>query len=137
MSNTSNRSQPIEITIEWGNLDAMVILATVWFYLVFVLLVLRYMVLRYMLVSSLWPSDAIWWQEKDTHKYVNIGSGNGLLPDGTKPLPEPMLTYHQLGSVSFIREQLHKRYLSHQSLKQLAWTWLIYNLIQISQGSMG
>ena len=26
---------------------------------------------------------------------VNIGSGNGLLPDGTKPLPEPMLTYHQ------------------------------------------
>ena len=22
-------------------------------------------------------------------------SGNGLMPDGTKPLPEPMLTYHQ------------------------------------------
>ena len=27
--------------------------------------------------------------------WVNLGSGNGLLPDGTKPLPEPMLTYHQ------------------------------------------
>ena len=33
--------------------------------------------------------------------YVNIelgqqiGSSNGLLPDGTKPLPEPMLTYRQ------------------------------------------
>ena len=27
---------------------------------------------------------------------VNIGSGNGLLPDGTQPLvPEPMLTCHQ------------------------------------------
>ena len=26
---------------------------------------------------------------------VNTDSGNGLLPDGTKPLPEPMLTYHQ------------------------------------------
>ena len=26
--------------------------------------------------------------------FVNIGLGNGLLPDGTKPLPEPMLTYH-------------------------------------------
>ena len=26
---------------------------------------------------------------------VNIGSGNGLLPDGTKPLPEPMLTDHR------------------------------------------
>ena len=23
----------------------------------------------------------------------NIGSGNDFLPDGTKPLPEPMLTY--------------------------------------------
>ena len=25
----------------------------------------------------------------------NAGSGKGLLPDGIKPLPEPMLTYHQ------------------------------------------
>ena len=25
----------------------------------------------------------------------NIDSGNGLLPDGTKPLPEPVLTYHE------------------------------------------
>ena len=24
-----------------------------------------------------------------TQIWVNIGSGNGLLPDGTKPLPEP------------------------------------------------
>ena len=31
--------------------------------------------------------------------WVNIGLGNGLLPDGTKPLPEPMLTY-QWGSVA-------------------------------------
>ena len=28
-------------------------------------------------------------------EWVNIGSGNGLLRNGTKPLPEPMLTYHQ------------------------------------------
>ena len=27
-----------------------------------------------------------------TEIWVNIGSGNGLLPDGTKPLPEPILT---------------------------------------------
>ena len=26
---------------------------------------------------------------------VNIGLGNGLLPDGTKPLPEPILIYYQ------------------------------------------
>ena len=29
-----------------------------------------------------------------TQNLVDIGSGNGLLPDGTKPLPEPMLTSH-------------------------------------------
>ena len=39
-----------------------------------------------------------WWR----HCYVmasriliNIGSGNGLLPDDTKPLSQPILTYHQ------------------------------------------
>ena len=32
--------------------------------------------------------------------WVNIGSGNGLLPDGTKPLPESVLTYHQRCSVA-------------------------------------
>ena len=30
--------------------------------------------------------------------WVNIGSSNGLLPDGTKPLSEPMLTDHHLKS---------------------------------------
>ena len=25
---------------------------------------------------------------------ANVGSGYGLLPDDTKPLPEPVLTYH-------------------------------------------
>ena len=54
---------------------------------------------------------------------VNTGSGNGLLPDGTKPLPEPMLTHLQWGLVAFIWGQFHKRYLSHHSLK-LAWKLL-------------
>ena len=27
-----------------------------------------------------------------TQNFVNIASGNGLVPDGTKPLTEPMLT---------------------------------------------
>ena len=35
-------------------------------------------------------------------QYYNIGSGNGLLPDGIKPLPEPVLTYHQYGPVTII-----------------------------------
>ena len=37
-----------------------------------------------------------WWDGR----LVRIGSGNGLLPDSTKPLPEPMLTYHQLSAVT-------------------------------------
>ena len=35
-----------------------------------------------------------------TQILVNIGPGNGLLPDGTKPLPEPMLTYHKYRPVT-------------------------------------
>ena len=65
-----------------------------------------------MCLSKLWPSDGIWW-----HKIVNIGSGNGLVPGGTKPLPEPMLSYRKEGPVTFIWRQFHKRYLRHQSLK--------------------
>ena len=34
-----------------------------------------------------------------TQILVNIGSGNGLLPDSSKPLPEPMLTYHVIVSM--------------------------------------
>ena len=40
---------------------------------------------------------------------VNIGSGNGLLPDGTKPLPEPMLAYHCQSSVAIILGHYHKK----------------------------
>ena len=39
--------------------------------------------------------------------WVNIGSGNGLLPEGTKPLPEPMLTSHQSCCVAFTWEQMN------------------------------
>ena len=39
---------------------------------------------------------------------VNIGSYNGLVPDDTKPILEPMLTY-QWSPVPFIWERFHKR----------------------------
>ena len=32
---------------------------------------------------------------------VKFGSVSGLLPDGTKPVPEPMLTYHKSGRLAF------------------------------------
>ena len=57
-------------------------------------------------VNSMWSSDDIWW-------LVNIGSGNGLLPEGTKPLTEPVLTYHQGCSVAFTWKESHKK-----------WTWI-------------
>ena len=41
--------------------------------------------------------------------WVNLGSGNGLLPDGTKPLPEPKLTFHWGWSAAFTWEQFHKK----------------------------
>ena len=33
------------------------------------------------------------WEHIKVWNLVNIGSGHGFLPDGTKPLPETMLTY--------------------------------------------
>ena len=43
----------------------------------------------------------------------NNGSGTGLSPDGTKPVPEPMLTYYQWSSVSFTEDQFHRECLRH------------------------
>ena len=37
-----------------------------------------------------------------TEIWINIGSGNGLLHDGNKPLPELMLTDYQWSPVTFI-----------------------------------
>ena len=53
-------------------------------------------------VLSLWPSDSI----MVTQNWVNIGSGNVLLPDGTKLLPKPVLTYHQWSPVTITWGQL-------------------------------
>ena len=61
-----------------------------------------------------------------------MGSSNSLLPDGTKPLPKPMLTCHQWGPVTTTYGQFHKRYFNYQPLK-LAWKLLIQNFIQTSQ----
>ena len=63
-------------------------------------------------VNSLGPSDAIWW-----HRSGQLGSGNGLLPDGTKPLPAPMLTYHKYGPMAIAQGVFHIKYISHQLLK--------------------
>ena len=81
------------------------------------------------MINSLWPSDTTWRHRTG----IDIGWGNGLLPGSTKPLPEPMLTYHQYSPVTFIRQQFHQRYLSHQ-LRKLPV--IIWNFIQTSQGPL-
>ena len=40
---------------------------------------------------------------------VNTGSGNGLLPNVTKPLPEQILTYQQRCSVTFTWKQFYRK----------------------------
>ena len=53
-----------------------------------------YVIVKWILVIDGWGisceialnvTGLYWWS-------VNIGSGNGLVPSGNKPLPEPMLT---------------------------------------------
>ena len=51
-----------------------------------------------------------WWCHMATWIWVKIGSGNGLLPDGIKSLPEPMLTNHQWDLVAFSQGQFHRKW---------------------------
>ena len=82
--------------------------------------------------KSLGPSDAIWWQG---FQRINIGSGNGWLPDGTKLLPEPLLTYQQSCPVTFIWGQFHESCQSHWSWKGI-WKLVFLNCIYVSRGSI-
>ena len=62
-----------------------------------------------------------WWRHMVPYNLVNIGSGNGVLPAGTKPWwPEPMLTNLQRVLVTLTWGQLNRkcsRYIS------LVWVW--------------
>ena len=48
--------------------------------------------------------------------WCNNVSGNGLLPDVTKPLTEPMLTYHQGCFILFTLGQFHMKRLTYLSV---------------------
>ena len=50
-----------------------------------------------------------------TKSWVNFGSGNGLLPDGTKYLPKPLLTNHQWSSVIFHSGLFYRKWLRYVS----------------------
>ena len=57
----------------------------------------------------------------------NIGSGNGVSPDGTKPLPEPTLTYHQRGRLTFIPGYCVVEFSRHQH-----WNGNVFILMKFS-----
>ena len=60
-----------------------------------------------------------YWRHMATYIWVNIGSGKGLLPDGTKPLPEAMLTYHQWSFRAFIWQQFTGSTIHEMSSKMI------------------
>ena len=61
-----------------------------------------------------------------TEIWVNIGSGNGLLPDGTKPLSAPMLTDHQWSP-----SDIHNRSIS-QKMPQPSITKICLNITYLN-----
>ena len=52
-------------------------------------------------INSLGPSDTIW---RQAGILVNTGSCNGLVPSGTKPIPEPMLTRRGAVTITWAQE---------------------------------
>ena len=57
--------------------------------------------------------------------WVNINSGNDLLPDSTKPWPEPMLTKHQQSLVDCV--QFYRKWLKDTELV-LVWKLLWFTV---------
>ena len=76
-------------------------------------------------VNSLWVSDTIWRQI-----WVNFGSGNDLLPAGTKLLPEQCYIFNR------ILWHLLKTNLTSPRYQFMKWVWKIpmLNYYHISQG---
>ena len=66
------------------------------------------------------------WRHMATQHLVNIGLGNGLLPDGTKSLPDQLLTYHWSSPVVFNGGQFHWKCWRYQSLKYVAKLHVIF-----------
>ena len=61
--------------------------------------------------------------EYGEENWFNIGSGNGLLPDGTKPSPEQMLTSKEIPQPS-----------NYQNSSKISLKIIYLNSIQISHG---
>ena len=69
-----------------------------------------------------------------TKMWVNVGSGNGLLPDHTKPSPASVLTYHHRCSVNFSGIHLRARSAQELYLQYIFRDCIFFNYYHISQG---
>ena len=60
--------------------------------------------------------------------WVNIGSGNGLAPDDTRPLPEPFLTNHRWGFAAFIWWQFQRK-----CFRSMKCIWEMHQQLHLSR----
>ena len=67
-----------------------------------------------------------------TEIWINIGSGNGLLPSGNKPLPEPMLTNRQSCLVTFTLGQCDARNGQHAQGFYLRYAFYYFHITAVS-----
>ena len=65
-----------------------------------------------------------WWS-------VNIGSGNGLVPSGNKPLPESVLT---APTSHYLSQCYHMASLGYDELKMAMFDKYLYSLMSVRQG---
>ena len=65
-----------------------------------------------------------WWCQMASFKMVNICAGNGLLPDGTKPPPEPTLIYFWWNYVASSRWQFHMNIAERTEF--MKWVWKLH-----------
>ena len=60
---------------------------------------------------------------------VNIGSGTCLLPDGTMPLSEPVLTQCELEHISMASQPKLKHLFQRNVVENVVCEELVYNLL--------
>ena len=70
------------------------------------------------IVMEVLPFGA-WCRHFVTQVWVNIGSGNGLLPTDTKPLIQTLLSHHRSSPVAFISGLYHAKIWSYQSVNRI------------------
>ena len=75
------------------------------------------------------------WHHMMTYIGVNSGSGNGLVPDSTKSLPEPVLINLQWSLVAFTWQHFHKKWSRYLCLIRV-WKCPIQDYSHLSLGPM-